>query len=127
MKKEEVYGDNSRFLYSTLDPVKQKAANSRLMKTYGISIEDYDRKSFEQNHLCWICKCPPKNTRLNVDHRHVLGYKHLSPENKRKEVRGLLCFGCNTGLHGIEKFKLARFRLERIIEYFKVFKIKGDL
>jgi hypothetical protein len=80
----------------------------------------------QQDGRCWICKQVPKSGILCVDHRHVKGYKKLSAEERAKEVRALLCFMCNTGLHGIEKRKNARYLLERYNEYFKVFKIKGD-
>lgn len=59
-------------------------------KKYGISIEDYDRMSDEQNHVCAICGQPQNRantSRLSVDHNHETG-----------SVRGLLCHLCNSGL-----------------------------
>lgn len=105
---------------------KEKAKNKRLYDTYGINLERWNRMLSEQNSVCWICCTMPKSGILCVDHRHVPKYKKLSPEQKAAEVRGLLCFSCNTGLHGLEKRKNARFLFERVQEYFKVFKIKGD-
>jgi hypothetical protein len=53
--------------------------------TYGLTIEEYDRKVIEQNKQCAICK---KHTeKLYVDHNHITG-----------QVRELLCRKCNLGL-----------------------------
>lgn len=63
--------------------------DSFLQKTYGISLEDYDRLLDEQGDGCAICaKTPEENgQRLAVDHNHATG-----------EVRGLLCSQCNKGI-----------------------------
>ena len=69
--------------------------DQRLRRTYGITIEDYNRMWEKQSGVCAICHRPPplrKNRngeilqqRLYVDHDHTLG-----------TVRGLLCSSCNT-------------------------------
>ncbi len=105
---------------------KRKERSKRLYKTYGITIEQWEKKFKEQNGVCWICQTLPKSGILCTDHRHVPKYKNLPLEDKLKEVRGLLCFMCNTSLHGIEKRKNARFLLQRVNEYFNSFPIKGD-
>lgn len=70
--------------------------NARYMKVYGITLDQYNQMSIDQNHLCLICKQPEtsQNNRrkdgtynLAVDHCHQTG-----------KVRGLLCGNCNTGL-----------------------------
>jgi hypothetical protein len=46
---------------------------------------------------CQACGNLPKPGRsLHVDHEHVRGYKTMSPEDKRKYVRGVLCWTCNS-------------------------------
>lgn len=106
--------------------VKRKAKNQRLFKTYGITIEIWDQMFEEQKGVCWICQTMPKSGILCVDHRHVPKYKKLDFIEKAKEVRGLLCFSCNVGLHGLEKRKNARFLFEQVTRYFTKYKIKGD-
>ena len=60
----------------------------KLLKTYGISLEDYHQMLYNQDGFCCICSIPfTENTRPYVDHNHSTG-----------QVRGLLCFHCNTGL-----------------------------
>ena len=105
---------------------KDKAKGKRLYDTYGISLEIWNSMFQAQNGVCWICQTMPKSGILCVDHRHVPKYKKLPPEERAKEVRGLLCFSCNTGLHGLEKRKNARHLFERVQLYFQTYKIKGD-
>lgn len=63
-----------------------------LQKTYGITIDDYNRMLDEQEHSCAICGVEAwdaggKGNRLHVDHDHTSG-----------RVRALLCNKCNVGL-----------------------------
>lgn len=62
---------------------------------FGISIDQYEHMLIRQNSKCAICEMPEtkadkrygKVRRLSVDHNHTSG-----------EIRGLLCFECNTAL-----------------------------
>jgi hypothetical protein len=84
--------------------VTRASRNSHYRKTYGISLEDYEKLLEEQNGVCAICRKPEtKKTqkylfRLAIDHDHETG-----------EVRGLLCSKCNSNLswynENIEVFK----------------------
>lgn len=108
---------------------KEKTRNSRFLRVYGISLEDWRNMYEEQNRVCKICKSLPPSQRLSVDHVHVRGFKDMSPEEKRKYIRGLLCFLCNTGLKNFEKTnsgKTNRQRLNGTYEYFQIFKLKGE-
>ena len=62
---------------------------SHYQRTYGISLEDYDRLMEEQHNSCGICGAHQSEfeRRFSVDHCHQTG-----------DVRGLLCDGCNTGI-----------------------------
>lgn len=95
-----------------------------MLTTYGLTLYEYEEKLKSQGGGCFICGT---NKRLNVDHRHVKNYKKLSPEDKKKETRGLLCFRHNKfTVGGLEIDKNARATLNKIIEYFNIYKIKGD-
>lgn len=63
-----------------------RAADKRLQRTYGITLDQYDLMLEAQGGRCAICPRPAEsmNTRLHVDHDH-----------KSQIVRGLLCFWCN--------------------------------
>lgn len=59
--------------------------NDHLVRTYGITSDDYDAMVEAQEHRCAICG--QLTDGLVVDHCHTTG-----------EVRGLLCDRCNVGL-----------------------------
>ena len=85
-----------------------KNASAMLKRNYGITLADYDRMVEKQNGKCAICETtePSGNgARFAVDHDHKTG-----------EVRGLLCFDCNSG---IGKFKDDAALLTSAIEYLK--------
>ena len=66
------------------DSAKRRARY--LMRTYGITLEQYDLLLKRQSRVCAICKRKPK-AMLCVDHCH-----------KKGRVRGLLCHQCNFAL-----------------------------
>lgn len=106
---------------------KEELKSVRLWKTYGITLEDWNKMYEDQNRVCWICKTMPKNNILCIDHIHVKGYKKMVPEDRAKYVRALLCFQCNTAFARLERRRNPRDLLNRIWEYFKVFKMKDEL
>jgi len=65
--------------------IRSQTAHLRLYKKYGISLEEKNRLVEARASRCDICN---KHSRLVVDHKH----------NGEKNVRGLLCSNCNTGI-----------------------------
>lgn len=63
-----------------------------LEKTFGITIDEYNDILEKQGGTCAICKSPPTNKKLAVDHCHETG-----------RVRGLLCQGCNLGIGNLKE------------------------
>ncbi len=62
----------------------------QLIKTYGLTIQQFEALLKKQNHQCAICGATKANSRghkLYVDHNHVTG-----------AVRGLLCGKCNSAI-----------------------------
>ena len=57
-----------------------------LLKTYGITLEQYNELLSKQGHRCALCDKHEDDckTKLAVDHDHITG-----------EIRGLLCNYCN--------------------------------
>lgn len=103
---------------------KRQERNRRLLTTYGLTLDEYEEKLKRQGEGCFICGT---KKRLNVDHRHIPKFKSLSSEDKKKEVRGILCFRHNKfTIGGLEIDKDARHTLNKVIEYFALYKIKGD-
>lgn len=81
--------------------------NWRLMKLYGITLEQYDEMLTKQKRCCAICgvKQPELGQSLHVDHCHTT-----------KKVRGLLCHKCN---RGVGLFKDSHKTLSRAAKYLK--------
>jgi len=79
-----------------------------ILKTFGITKDDYNKILEEQAGACFICGRTPLQIRpkrhLAVDHCHTTG-----------NIRGLLCFNCNRNL--IPFFERDHTRALRIYEY----------
>jgi hypothetical protein len=73
------------------DKVKNFYKKANYKRYYGISLEEVNEILFKQNFKCSICK-----SLLNVNN----GEKGFAIDHchKNKEVRGILCMHCNTGL-----------------------------
>lgn len=91
------------------DPIKKrKYKNLELIRTFGITLDEYETLFEKQQGVCAICKKPELGTRNNylaVDHNHTTG-----------KVRGLLCNFCNRAL-GL--FCDDLYNLASAIEYLK--------
>lgn len=68
-------------------------ARRRHMRTYGISLTDYDEMLGAQDYTCAICGTTPEENgrRLSVDHDH-----------ETNKVRALLCSNCNAALGNLQ-------------------------
>ena len=84
---------------------KENKREWALIKTYGITNEDYDEMRVSQDHRCAICKTHETELKrvLNVDHCHKTGI-----------IRGLLCIKCNHAI-GLLKENIQSFN--NAIEY----------
>jgi len=69
------------------DENKEKTRFNLLLKTYGISREDYKTMNDSQNGVCAICGFDNNGKPLYVDHDH-----------RTNKIRGLLCQKCNTAI-----------------------------
>lgn len=61
-----------------------------IYRRYGLTVEEYNNLSEQQNHVCVICQKSANaanSDKLHIDHCHVTG-----------KVRGLLCTNCNNAL-----------------------------
>jgi len=108
---------------------KQSEKTKRLYNTYGITLQEWEEMFKSQNNVCAVCKMLPGTGRLCVDHIHQKGYSKLSPIDRRKYIRGLVCFMCNTGFKAFEKTvngKRNRQSLNGTYEYFQKWKLKGE-
>lgn len=70
---------------------KQKSHDRYVVRTYGLVAGQYGEILREQGNVCAICHKQPRRRYLAVDHDHHTG-----------QVRGLLCYFCNTSLGAFE-------------------------
>ena len=100
----------------------KRAAHGRwILKTYGLTLEQYEALYEAQGGVCYICRrATGKTRRLAVDHCHVTGW-----------VRGLLCKPCNSLLAHVRDdeatLKRAAFYLEYPIAHEVIGKVKPDV
>jgi hypothetical protein len=69
-----------------------------ILRTYGISPEEFATLIAEQDGKCAICREPPNgkaNGRARSGHLPSL---HVDHDHDTGKIRGLLCGPCNTGL-----------------------------
>jgi len=83
----------------TVNIKNRKAKNSSLLRTYGITLEQYEEAFRRQKGECAVCHRHQDNfkTLLCVDHDH-----------HSNEIRGLLCTYCNRRVVG-------RYREESLV------------
>ena len=107
-----------------------RTADKRREKIYGITPQEWAIILLYQNGKCAICKealtKDGKLKRICVDHIHAPKFKKMSQEDKRKYVRGGLCFLCNTAIK-FEKSGKGRQMLEGMVDYFNKYSFKGEI
>lgn len=99
--------------YSWAKTTPKQRKQWHLKSCYGITPEDYDKMLAEQNNVCAICG----KSEVTVDYR-TNKIRNLSVDHchETKQVRGLLCEHCNTGLG---KFYHSAKLLEKAAKYLK--------
>lgn len=66
---------------------KEKGFARNLRAKYGLTVQEWQRLLESQDEKCQICKKDLTTKNTHVDHDHVTD-----------QIRGLLCFECNTGI-----------------------------
>lgn len=75
---------------------QDKARAYRLMRTYGITMEEYDAIKQVQGGKCAICRrAKGISAPLQVDHNH---FREVEGKPTPASIRGLLCGRCNNRL-----------------------------
>jgi hypothetical protein len=82
--------------------------NNRYLIKYGVTSAIVDALLKEQDYRCAICG--------TKDEGRGYGYLHVDHNHATNEIRGMLCFDCNTG---IGKFKDDPALLSKAIDYLK--------
>lgn len=97
--------------------IREAAHGRRILKTYGITSEQYEELYEAQGGTCYICeRATGKVRKLAVDHDHKTGY-----------VRGLLCKPCNSILAHLRDDPLAALRVYQYLDEPPAFDVIGKV
>lgn len=72
-----------------------KEPSKQTLNKYGLILEDWQAIAKRQNYVCAVCERLTSTGRLCIDHFHAKGWAKLPPGERKKWVRGLLCWVCN--------------------------------
>jgi hypothetical protein len=73
-----------------------KKPSAKTLTKYGMTEVHWHNLASLQYFVCGVCGKLPPSGRLHIDHEHVKGWKKLPPDQRRRYVRGLACFRCNS-------------------------------
>jgi hypothetical protein len=103
--------------------VKPRVPSPATLRKYGLTLADWLAVAERQGWVCAVCKRLPNNGRLCVDHDHVKGWKAANPTERRRHVRGLLCFFCN---HYYVGRAITVAKAEAVAEYLRRHEARRD-
>jgi len=102
---------------------------SRTLATYGLTQDDWIGLLKAQGWVCPICQQgndrpkTGKQALWNTDHEHVPGWAKMPPEERKRYVRGVLCYYCN---HRRVNSRMASDEAQRIADYFRAYEARRD-
>jgi Autographiviridae endonuclease VII len=76
---------NKDYYRNNIEWLKPLIRNSHLKRTYGITLEEFDKRLDEQGKVCALCGRGDRE--FCVDHCHTT-----------LKIRGIICRQCNSGL-----------------------------
>jgi hypothetical protein len=85
-QKRQLANTRSRVCYTCFPRWLAKSTQEKAERQ--LRADAYMGLVMEHDEKCMICGYEPKKRKLNVDHNHKTG-----------QLRGLLCYRCNYGLH----------------------------
>lgn len=86
------------------------------LKKYGLTADEWRTILYRQGGTCAVCRKVPANGRLCTDHEHVKGWKKMPPEERKRYVRGMLCYLCN---HWYVGRGITVVKAENVVAYLK--------
>ena len=66
------------------------------LRKYGLTEDEWASIADAQGRVCFVCGKVPNSGILHIDHEHARGWKKMEPEDRKRYVRGLLCWFCNS-------------------------------
>ena len=66
------------------------------LRRYGLTVDEWRAIRDAQGGTCGVCDKVPASGVLHIDHEHVRGWVKMKGPARRKYVRGLACWHCNS-------------------------------
>lgn len=70
-----------------------KPPTVKTLARYGLTLAEWRAILRRQKGVCAVCRKVP--AWVAVDHEHIKGWKRMPPSERKRFVRGLLCYFCN--------------------------------
>ena len=114
---------NKRFEYLLLQADEKgiKPPLQRTLDKYGLLQEEWLELLAAQGWVCAICK--RDKLQFNTDHEHVAGWVKMPDEERKRYVRGVLCWHCN---HKRVHSRLSSEEAYTIYLYIKAYEERRD-
>lgn len=100
---------------------------AQTLRTYGLTQDEWIALLQAQGWVCPICEQgndrpkTGKQALWNTDHEHVRGWAKMPPEQRKRYVRGILCFYCNRRVVGDRKDPE---EAQRVADYLRAFRTR---
>lgn len=88
---------------------------------YGLTVGEWLQLLADQGWICPICE--KDKQRWNTDHEHVAGWAKMPPEERKRYVRGVLCWFCN---HKVVGSLRGATMVARVAKYFEAYEARRD-
>lgn len=93
------------------------------LRRYGLTAGEWLDFLAAQGWRCPICLKGGPLVRWNTDHDHVPGWRHKTPAERRRYVRGVLCAFCN---HRRVNSRMSALEARRIARYLEDYESRRD-
>lgn len=94
---------------------RENERRCKILRKYGITLEQYEALSKQQDGLCAICRQPQRGRKKDVRGKRT-AFLCVDHDHQTGRVRGLLCNPCNVALGQLDD---DTERLQRAIEYLR--------
>jgi hypothetical protein len=74
---------------------KVRPPSAKTLARYGIDLAEWRAILRRQGGVCAVCRRVSEKGWMCIDHEHAPGWKRMPPEQRRRYVRGILCYFCN--------------------------------
>ena len=100
-----------------------KAPAPATLRRYGLSADEWLALLAGQGWRCPICHKSGASVTWNTDHDHVPRWRYMTPEERKRYVRGVLCAYDN---HRRVNSRMSAAEARRIADYLAAYEARRD-